>query len=95
MYGRAYLPSRVLNRALYKVIILPCGCPVVAYCLLVSFNWEVRDAYGALLGSKGKGKVEELTQEDDTPQVSIEVSTTFHGVQPKKGSIAIHPKKGQ
>lgn len=55
------------------------GKRILYYEISVSFNWEVRDAYGALLGSKGKGKVEELTQEDDTPQVSIEVSTTFHG----------------
>ena len=35
---KTYLLIRVLNRALYKVIILLCGCPVVALCAVWDEN---------------------------------------------------------
>lgn len=55
------------------------GKRILYYEISVSFNWEVRDAYGGVLGAKGKGNVVELTQEDDAPQVSVVANTTFSG----------------
>ena len=40
------LLSRVLNRALYKVIILPCGCPVVALWLPTAGRYGDGDGDG-------------------------------------------------
>merc|ERR1719253_1362556 len=62
------------------------GKRILCYELCIKFNWEVRDAYGSALGAKGKGSISELTQEDEVPPVSIEVSTTFSGGKEAKAA---------
>jgi activator of HSP90 ATPase len=70
------------------------GKRILCYEISVSFKWEVRDAYGGALGAKGKGSVAELTQEDEVPQVSIEVSTTFSGGKEAKAAGEWMRRKG-
>lgn len=55
------------------------GKRFLCYEVSLTFNWEARDEYGGPLGAKGKGEVPELTQDEDTPPVSMEVFTTFSG----------------
>lgn len=55
------------------------GKRILCYEISASFNWEARDAYGGPLGAKGKGEVNDLTQDEEAPEVSIEVFTTFSG----------------
>jgi len=51
----------------------------LGYEISVSFNWDIRDGYGSNLGAKGKGQIVELTQDEDAPNVIVEVSATFSG----------------
>lgn len=55
------------------------GKRILCYELSLSFNWEARDAYGGPLGAKGKASCNELTQDEEAPQVEVEVFTTFSG----------------
>lgn len=55
------------------------GKRILCYEATAKFSWEVRDAYGSLLGAKGKGNVSELTQDEEDPQVNIEILTSFGG----------------
>jgi len=55
------------------------GKRILCYELSAKFNWEARDAYGGPLGAKGKAEVAELTQDEEAPQVSVEVFVSFSG----------------
>lgn len=55
------------------------GKRILCYEVAVSFKWVAQDEYGSSLGAKGTGSVSELTQEEDSPHVVVEVSTTCSG----------------
>lgn len=70
------------------------GKRILCYEVSVSFDWTVNDPYGSYLGVKGRGKVEELTQDEDRPAVSMETSTSSSGGADAKVAASWMKQKG-
>eukprot|EP00927_Polykrikos_kofoidii_P040156 TRINITY_DN34372_c0_g1_i1.p1 TRINITY_DN34372_c0_g1~~TRINITY_DN34372_c0_g1_i1.p1 ORF type:complete len:608 (+),score=93.77 TRINITY_DN34372_c0_g1_i1:92-1915(+) len=63
------------------------GKRILCFELAVAFRWECRDEFGGQLGARGTASIVGITQDEDSPEASVVVSTSSSSSREARSAV--------